>query len=151
MASDLDIGWLAGILDGEGSLGVYWANKAKGHKTGGNIYAEVRIEATSFAMLSKVARILDDLSIVHRMWVPPRLAQNATRSSYRLAIYRSTDVIKCLNIVRPALAVKAAEADAIIKWYERWPDQRGRKATDRATYEEKVAFYDEAKRLKRVA
>jgi hypothetical protein len=149
MTSDLELGWLAGIIDGEGSLGVYWANKGK-YTTGGNVYAEVRIEVSSFAMVSRFAAILDGLAIGYRLAGPTQKGKATNKPTYRLAVYRRGDVVSLLHWLRPALIVKAPEADAILQWYERWPEQRGNHP-HRASHNEKVVFYEEVKRLKRTA
>lgn len=149
MLNDRDIGWLAGILDGEGCLQVILSNRSKQYKTGCSIAAEVRIEATSITMFDKVRRVLDALGVQYKFGNSP-LRKMSTRPIYRLSVYRIEEVMKLLGIVRDSLTVKQAEADTIIAWFNRWPDQR-RKGVQKATLPEKEAFYATMRELKKVA
>lgn len=62
MATEAELGWLAGIIDGEGCIYAHWQNKRK-YSTGGNVSVEIRVEAVSFVMISKCASICDGIGV----------------------------------------------------------------------------------------
>lgn len=149
MLTDLEIGWFAGIIDGEGCIQAIRSNRSKGYSTGGSIATELRVEAVSLPMIDRIYRILDALDVRYKA-SRPRRAPNSTRDIHRVSVYRNADVKKVLTLVEPILVVKRAEAKTVLEWLERWPDQRGVNK-ERATFEEKEAYYLKLRELKKVA
>lgn len=147
MLSQLDLGWLAGIFDGEGSLNAQLSNRKNG--TGGNVYFEVRVEVTSFAMIERIMRVLDTVD-VHYKLRPQARRSMSTKDIYRLSVYQRAHVDKLLTLLLPILTVKAKEAEAVLNWYKRWP-QGLRKLSSTITAEEKLAVLVKLRHLKRAA
>ena len=147
MATEIELGWLAGILDGEGCICGCWSNRRNG--IGGNVYVEVRVESCSVAMIVKVAMICADIG-VHTAVENDRFQKGATRTSHRVLVSRREDVLKLLRTIRPYLVVKQAEANVAVEFYERFGDQR-RSRQGRATLNEKVALFDTLRSLKKIA
>ena len=148
MASEAEIGWLAGIIDGEGCIYGHFANRHR-NSTGGNMAIEIRVESTSIAMIGKVALLCKDIG-VHCTIDSNRRQKGSTKESHRVNITRRDEVLKFLRVVRDYLVVKQSEADVTIAFYERFGDQR-RDHSARATYNEKVALFDTLRSLKRTA
>ena len=61
MVENVEIAWLAGIIDGEGCIYGHWQNRR--NASGGNVCIEIRVQATSMAMISKVAEICQKLGV----------------------------------------------------------------------------------------
>lgn len=146
MITDVQIAWLAGIIDGEGCIYGAWANRGR-HSTGGSMGAQVRVQATSMAMISRVAEICAqaDICAVVELgsWRPL-----SNRACHRVSIRKISDVVRFLRLVRPYLVVKTDQTDFVIKWYEKWGDQR-RQGAARASREEKIVFFDTLRAMKR--
>lgn len=142
MLTDLDLGWLAGIIDGEGSLNVYVGKS-------GSIAVEVRVEACSLTMMDGIRRCYDAAAIQYKLRGPFR-RKLSTKDVYRISVYRAAEVLKLLKLLDPVLVVKAEEARVTISWFERWPDQR-ETGIVRASTKERTDFYDTMKLLKKVA
>lgn len=140
MIKDTDIAWLAGIMDGEGCICGHWANRGR-YSTGGTVAVEVRIEATSFAMIAKVAEIYEALGVVFT-FDGERRAPLSTKTAQRLNVRRKAEVAKLLKALLPYLIVKKAEAEAAIEW----TTCKGRQTAD-----DKVVFFTKMKALKRNA
>src|SRR5579863_6517286 len=62
-ATDYELGWLAGILDGEGWIGFSITQKRSG--TGGSVFAklEVRVNNTDKAIIDRTAEIMNKLGV----------------------------------------------------------------------------------------
>jgi hypothetical protein len=148
MIKDTDIAWLAGIVDGEGCICGHWGNRGR-YATGGSLSVEIRIEATSAVMISKVQQICQSVGIIVSVdlnrWRP-----KATKPACRVNVRRREAVVKFLEMIRPYLVVKAAEADLVLSWYAKWGDQRG-KPNGRATAMEKIVMFDALRSLKKTA
>ena len=147
MVTELELAWLAGIVDGEGCIYGHYINRR--NASGGNICVEVRIEATSSAMILKIADICKRADVFFTLDAH-RWAAKSTKAAQRINIRRQRDVVKFLRLIREYLVVKGSEAEAAIEWYERWGDQRGLRKL-RATDEEKIIFFDRLRSLKRVS
>jgi len=66
MTGDLDIGWLAGIIDGEGNFTIrVRENKEVSRGLGVRIQPQLTIVNTNEKIIRKVERILDDFGIKH--------------------------------------------------------------------------------------
>lgn len=148
MLKDTDIAWLAGIVDGEGCIYGHWINRGR-HATGGNVCVEIRIEATSAAMIQRVQQICDAAGIFATVDLN-RLRPKATKPSSRVNIRRREDVVAFLKLIRPYLVVKSSEADVALSWYTKWGDQRGT-GVERATKSEKIVLFDALRALKKTA
>lgn len=147
MATDLELAWLAGIIDGEGCICGHWINRK--NKSGGNLSIEIRVEATSLAMITRIAEICESIGIGFSV-DGARLHLRSTKTAHRINIRRQKDVLAFLVSIRPFLVVKLGEADVAIAWYERWGDQRGRFKV-RATLEQKQVVCETLKSLKLAA
>lgn len=148
MATEAELGWLAGIIDGEGCIYGHWINRYRSN-TGGNVVVEVRVESSSLAMIAKVILICDDID-VHCTFDGNRRQKGSTKASHRAEIRRQGDVLKFLCVLRNYLVVKQSEADVAIAFYERFGDQR-RSRSGRATLDEKVVLFDTLRSLKKTA
>lgn len=123
-SQDLELAWLAGILDGEGSIGRYPI------KTGGNIIGIVIVN-TDEAILSKVEQIYKRLDICYhrynrQMYTNRSGTYKATRPCYELTIRRRDTAEQLLPLLIPFLAgVKKTKAIDLFNWLKANPTKSG--------------------------
>lgn len=148
MATEVQIGWLAGIIDGEGCICGHWTNRGK-YSTGGSVSVEVRVDATSLAMIMKIASICTDLGVAFAL-EGPRMAKLSKRPAHRISVRRRADVVRLLSILREHLVVKQQEADATIEFYVAFGEQRGNH-NRKASLGDKVLIFEKLRDLKKTA
>lgn len=111
----METGWLAGIIDGEGSLGIY--------RVGRNHSAGLQIISTDECLMNEVDRLVAKLGIQK----PSRryACTRCTRGQYwKLSVNRKRQLEVILTAVREGLILKAPQADLVLsfcaKRYHRW-------------------------------
>ena len=119
--SDIDIAWLAGIVDGEGCFSVKrsivrLSGERKGHVTARQVW--LVLCNTSESMIKRAEGILLGLGItpqpVRRVWK----GKKATRWQFWLHIARKHDLLRVTEGLLPHLTAKADEARIVI-WFLR--------------------------------
>ena len=105
-----DIGWLAGIIDGEGSITV-----VSGHTKPRKIIHNIHIVGTDLSLLNKCVRIVDQFNDgkgwknqTHRLYVKNYKNKifKTQKKSYHLQIYRQGVLNNVLEAVLPHLTEK---------------------------------------------
>lgn len=100
----LDIAWLAGIFDGEGSIGMYPMRTRPGRFLLG-----ATITNTDSAILDKIERIYQSLGIDSRRhlkvaWLKPHITSFQSRKPcYEIVVRRRLDIEKLLKLIQPIL------------------------------------------------
>ena len=148
MIKDVELAWLAGIVDGEACIYAHWVNRGR-YRTGGNVCIEMRLQVTSMVMIARVAELCEAMGVQYSP-EPSRWLPKSTKPAHRISIRRQTEVVRFLRFIRPYLVVKAAEADTALAWYDKWGDQR-LTPKGRASQEEKIVLFDRMRALKRTA
>ena len=148
MTRETDAAWLAGIIDGEGCICGYWTNRH--NKTGGNVHVDVRIQATSMAMISRVFEICEKNDIEAYVETGGLWRPLSTKPTYRIGIRKRAEVSKLFALIRPYLVVKLPEVDFAMSWFEKWGDQRGNHQR-KAEHDEKILFFNTLRDLKKIA
>ncbi|MBC7932036.1 MAG: hypothetical protein H7Z38_15875 [Rubrivivax sp.] len=108
MVAATDIGWLSGILDGEGCVTAQ-QNSIR------SLIFRVTIESVSAAMVDRVCDVLRQSGVEYRM-EGPLWRERSTRSSYRVRVDKKQAVYQLCNLVLPYSVVKKAEL-VLIKSY----------------------------------
>jgi hypothetical protein len=98
------LGWLAGFIDGEGSIGLY--------KVKYGYSPRVTVANTSTEALNKVVEITRLLNI--GITGSDATMKNSTMRTVKLSISKRADIQTLLDAVRPFLAGKANEADIML-------------------------------------
>jgi len=124
----VELGWLAGIIDGEGCISAYF-NKGK-------VRFDVTIETVSPKMEKQIRKIYNKHDIWHSEGVAYH--KNSIRPSLRVRVSKKHGVIKLLSLLLPYLVNKKREAKALIEWYE-------------TKDHHDASIIEELKRLKKVA
>jgi len=124
----IELGWLAGIIDGEGCISAYVSR--------GKVKCSVVIETVSPNMEKHIRKIYNK----HDIWHTEDVAyhKNSVRPALRVRVAKKLGVIKLLKLLLPHLVNKKREAKALIEWYEN-EDHRD------------TSIVERLKRLKRIA
>lgn len=107
------LAWLAGILDGEGCLGVY-NNKQKGRK----YYAtrpHIVIVNTDTILIDEAVMILNALGVKYYLALRKR-ANPKWKRSFTLAVQSKKGAIKLLEAVMPHLIAKREQAEIVLQY-----------------------------------
>jgi len=104
-----DLGWLAGIIDGEGCIAAYSKD--------GKIRLDVTVDTTSPKMEKHIRKIYKKHDIWHTECVK-QAGKNSTRPVLRVRVAKKLGVIRLLKLLLPYLINKKQEAKALIEWYE---------------------------------
>lgn len=95
--SDSKRGWLAGIIDGEGSISI-----AKNNKT---LTTKIGIEMTSEATIQEIGNILDSINVHYNPYYRERKERNA-KPQFSLKVERMADCQKLANLLQPLSVTK---------------------------------------------
>ena len=101
--TDIQIGYLAGILDGEGCI--YQTRRGYGH---------VIITNTNRECLNSIFK-LTGIGMIYRL----KKQRYGYTVAYQLRIYKMADVVELLSILLPVLIIKKEQARKMIKRLER--------------------------------
>jgi len=152
---DIELGWLAGIVDGEGSIGLV---KSKEHPylgVDGNIiektfdvFPYVSVTDTSIELLSKFRELCIKLlseNSNENIKVPKIskvLSKNKNHKDvYRFGLNRSELIKKFLSSIVLLLTAKKFEAEYMLKFVDFYPD--------RTNYLGRCSFYEKWQEAKR--
>lgn len=131
-ASDFEIGWLAGIIDGEGYLGITKVNR-KDRKSPNCVYTDLQITNTDTQIVERCASIIRKLGVnpyvlekTHNVKLNPQW-----KTSYNICLRKFSDIVKILEAVYPHLGgEKQAKARLLLDFV------RTRVGKSRSTYDE---------------
>lgn len=113
-ATDAEIGWLAGIIDGEGHIGIAMQNKSVSQ----SVTVDLQIVNTDFELIDKVVAIMRKLNV--NPHIRDRVHQKATWSTNRIVSLRKfAHVKRILDAVKDHLTgLKREKADMILALIE---------------------------------
>lgn len=127
--TDLELGWLAGIVDGEGSISL--------DPTSGRWrYPRISIPSTDYEILAEVKRLLGGCISVKRDRRPN------TKPSWTWKIHGGLQALRILGLIQPLLRCpkKRERAKFLFDEYERHTPKNG--VYTEAMIEKKLAFED---------
>jgi hypothetical protein len=115
-ATQFELGWLAGIIDGEGSITVI--------KRGPTFVPTLKMSNTSKILVFKYCEILDKLDISYQCY--GRQKQGNRKYQWEVHIDGRPRVSKALFMVQDLLIAKKKQAEKTLEWIEsRGIDLRG--------------------------
>ena len=118
--TDVELAWLAGILDGEGWIGV---NRATRKTTGKHRYSAGCVVATTSPRLAnRIHELLIRLGVSHFfIEVPPKTGKDGSvrRRKWNISIAGNTQTGVLLPAVLPYLVEKAAQANLTLEYIAR--------------------------------
>jgi hypothetical protein len=112
MITDGELGWLAGIIDGEGSVRLYRKPRGISHV----VVLSVRVTNTMPAIIDSTVRIMrgliDNPNDVHVYQLTP----SNRKICWSVEITKRSAVLSVLTAVLPYLFGKRIEAELLIEW-----------------------------------
>ncbi len=107
MIRDIDLAWLGGIIDGEGTIGNWKHNK-------GGFRRELRVTNTNHILLNRVKQICEKICEAP-IKIYRENHNNSTVQAYRVVISRKEYLLKILMSVYPYLTAKAQKCEKTIE------------------------------------
>lgn len=112
--TNIEKGWLAGIIDGEGHIGVHkCSDKAKYH------VRKFTVTNTNLGIVNECSRILHKINVFHKVYAVPDNRQriNGYKQAYVVRIDRVGEMVYVLNIIYPY--IKSTEKQlSILKMFD---------------------------------
>lgn len=143
-----ELGWLAGLLDGEACFAVKYSN-VKRHLSNptGNLSINVTVQASSWRTIEELGRLFGLMDVRH---VRPNTHRHkrSRKLIHRIDVCRKADVERLLMSVLPFLKVKDAEAREILAYFAAFPTNRTDK---KSTPEDRARLFIVVRDLKKVA
>ena len=106
--TQLELGWLAGILDGEGSITIV--------KRGTTFVPTIKMANTSKKLVDKYCEILDKLDISYKCY--GRQKEGNRKYQWEVCVDGRPRVMKALLIIQDALIAKQTQATKVTQWIE---------------------------------
>ncbi len=116
--TDIERGWLAGIIDGEGTICCQWVT-AGGHQY---LHPRITVYNNNPQIVETARRLFEEIT----EYPLPRTVQNKN-GGYSISVTRRKDLIKVLDWVLPDLIGKSEQAQALLEHFR----ERIRKPNDR--------------------
>ena len=111
-ATDMELGWLAGIVDGEGHIGLYRATPTKTSKA---IRPILQIVNTDIRIIEACRRIIVDI-IGKPINVSVLEKKTHQKDVYRLAVGSQKDLLILLPTISRFLVGKREQADNVVSF-----------------------------------
>lgn len=146
--NDKDIGWLAGVLDGEGCIhaSTPW-KKENDRKSNGRHHFDIRVIITQNPnlLLEKAGKLLREAEIVYKY-----------RDSYykhpaEIVISKKLEIERFLLLVLSELSCKKRSAEVVLEYIKRWPDSEthwGQKGAPEQQIKDYIHIYNILKKQK---
>jgi len=128
-ASETDLGWLAGMIDGEGTFIFHkrWYKSKDRVNPRYSIVPTFVITNTAPIALDRMVRILNELGLAHyiRWTTSCRRDKTVTRKKWELWIQGFRRLPPFLQVFRPLVTIKAAAMDVLLEFVASRSDERG--------------------------
>jgi|688.fasta_scaffold10401_3 hypothetical protein len=114
--SQFELGWLAGIIDGEGSISIV--------KRGPTYVPQVKMANTSKKLVDKYCEILDKLDISYHCYGKQK--EGNRKYQWEVSVDGRPRVFKFVSLLQDLLVSKQRQAETVLEWIEsRGLDLRG--------------------------
>jgi hypothetical protein len=118
--NDKDIGWMAGVLDGEGCIHASkpW-KKENDRKSNGRHHFDIRVIITQNPglLLEKAGRLLCELGIAYKYRDP-----KDNKHSAEIVINQKSEIGRLLGVLLSDLSCKKRSAEVVLEYIKNWPD-----------------------------
>ena len=117
-AKAVDLAWLAGIVDGEGSI-LITKNGHKGNYKGHNMVVQFHITNTCGNIINKSQEIINSLGINCRVYARDYQGANKWKVCFRIDISRFKQLKVLLEALLPYLVSKDGQAKLVLRFIDR--------------------------------
>lgn len=136
--TEVELAWLAGIIDGEGSIQLDAGMRKNGRRS---CTPRLTIGNTSKAMMLEVRRLFEALEVHGHEGIAAR-----TRRPMGIAVLQGNSAVAIVKAVRPYLVAKAEQADVLLEyvlWRASYPrNLGGRRPFPKAFCEQREVFLE---------
>jgi hypothetical protein len=110
----ITLAWLAGIWDGEGTIGIYRYARIKNGKW--SYCGRLTLSNTSILMIDEIVRIMNLLDIKVDIWREKKSRKINHKKAIHLTVNRIESVKKVCELLIPYLIVKKDRAELLVKF-----------------------------------
>ena len=121
VASATDLAWLAGIVDGEGTIGISRTNSKSAPRP--YLRPHFQVVNTNKAILGKVQRIVLEVTGKWHNLVVTNKATETWKQGYRIAVHTQWELLLLLPALLPYMASKCEQAEQVIEFCKRRGDR----------------------------
>ena len=131
--NDIEKGWLAGILDGEGSIGIGRSKQGERY-----IYvAQVQMVSCGYPIIQKYQELVNSLGMTKTITTSRRERSGYIGEEYYIHIGRQQDVKTLLEFIKDSLVEKQEQAEIVLEFVNKRiaANHRGRGNPHNRTYD----------------
>ena len=113
------VGWLAGMIDGEGTVAIARSLNRKGYQRGIQMRAFVQIAGTERAAIDRAKELLEQVS-GHRAFIHAVTRYNPNhKPGWAVGTYSNSAMLALLTILRPLFIIKKEHAVGVGAFWRR--------------------------------
>lgn len=113
--SDFDLGWLCGLIDGEGCIGLW----SRGGARASEVKAGVRVASTDKPTIEKLCEIYNKLEVTYHITYNKGKESKNTRGNWVVSIEGHKRVLKLLPLIKDRLICKTEQAKLVYEFSNR--------------------------------
>lgn len=142
--TDTQLAWLAGIIDGEGTITVGFLNTRETRQ-----YApSVTVVNTNPVMIATILAIYDQLGVGSHVMERDRTKSLGKRSIWNVTVQRMGGIEKLLTVLAPFMVAKRAQAELLLRFVRsRIPKKNSGSNRDRTYTQEELDMCLEIRNL----
>ena len=114
MLTEIEKSYLAGILDGEGSIQISEDSKSKYRRNCPRVSFMIIFDNTNLELLKTLKKWLDDSRIYSKIGSYER--SEKTKIRHRLSIWRLADSLEFLSLIQPYVIVKKPQLQLALEY-----------------------------------
>lgn len=137
---DVDLAWLAGIIDGEGCFCIFTNNNRSNRAINPSISANLTITNSNCLLLNRCREILDALEIKY-LYHDPKNGHQRGRKVMRVKIKNYSSLQRIIEVMLPFFVGKSEQAKLVLEFVS-LAGQRGK-----LHYEDRTKLMNKVKEL----
>lgn len=138
MTHDIDLAYLAGIIDGEGTISIAMRRNDM------TFSPWVIVGNTNIEIIKEVKKIVSEIIGREIRWTSYKPQSAKWKLCYKISVYRHDEVRGLLSAVRPFLRGKTQQANIMLRYLDIAPGQHGsseaRMVTERVDLKNQIQF-----------
>jgi len=119
--SQIELGYITGLIDGEGSISLTWDYKKDNKKRKVFLCPRITIQMTHKETIDKVHKLLMRSNFIHSLYEVSNRSKyykKHYKNIYRIQMYRAEEIFSLLKIIKPILITKKKQAKLLIEFCE---------------------------------
>jgi LAGLIDADG endonuclease len=137
---EIDLAWLAGVIDGEGCFSIYGVTRKDANTPSPS--ANLTITNSNRLLLGRCKKILDELNIKY-LYNDPKNGHQQGRKVMRIRVKNYSSLQKLIELILPFLVGKAEQANVMLEFVS-LAGQRGK-----LSLQDRIELMNKIKQLNR--